>query len=77
MTRGEVLGTMDDWSWRNQLTAAQAKYEAAMTAMEGDLARHSAEAGEDRTRADYLRAKWNAHSYVLQTPSFAHPSTAW
>jgi GAF domain-containing protein len=57
VSRGEVLGTMDDWTWRNQLTAAQAKYEAAMLAMQGDLARHSPRAGEDRTQADYLRAE--------------------
>jgi GAF domain-containing protein len=57
VSRGEVLATMDDWSWRNQLTAAQAKYEAAMLAMQGDLARHSAKAGEDRTQADYLYAE--------------------
>src|SRR5271163_4974613 len=57
VSRGEVLGTMDDWAWRNQLTAAQAKYEAAMLAMQGDLARHSAQAGEDRTQADYLHAE--------------------
>ena len=57
VSRGEVLATMDDWSWRNQLTAAQAKYEAAMLAMQGDLARHSAQAGEDRTQADYLHAE--------------------
>jgi multidrug resistance efflux pump/GAF domain-containing protein len=57
VSRGEVLGTMDDWSWRNQLAAAQAKYEAAMLAMQGDLARRSAQAGEDRTQADYLHAE--------------------
>jgi GAF domain-containing protein/multidrug resistance efflux pump len=57
VSRGEVLGTMDDWSWRNQLAAAQAKYEAAMLAMQGDLARHAPQAGEDRTQADYLRAE--------------------
>jgi RND family efflux transporter MFP subunit len=57
VSRGEVLATMDDWSWRNQLAAAQAKYEAAMLAMQGDLARHSAQAGEDRTQADFLRAE--------------------
>ena len=57
VSRGEVLGTMDDWSWRNQLTAAQAKYEAAMLAMQGDLARHSPRAGEERTQADFLRAE--------------------
>jgi RND family efflux transporter MFP subunit len=57
VSRGEVLATMDDWSWRNQLAAAQAKYEAAMLAMQADLATHSAHAGEDRTQADYLRAE--------------------
>jgi RND family efflux transporter MFP subunit len=57
VSRGEVLATMDDWAWRNQLTAAQAKYEAAMLEMQGDLARHSAQAGEDRTQADYLHAE--------------------
>ena len=57
VSRGELLGTMDDWSWRNQLAGAQAKYEAAMLAMQGDLARHSAQAGEDRTQADYLHAE--------------------
>jgi RND family efflux transporter MFP subunit len=57
VSRGEVLATMDDWSWRNQLAAAQAKYEAAMLAMQGDLARHSPQAGEDRTQADYLHAE--------------------
>jgi RND family efflux transporter MFP subunit len=57
VSRGEILGTMDDWSWRNQLAAAQARYETAMLAMQGDLARHSAQAGEDRTQADYLHAE--------------------
>jgi RND family efflux transporter MFP subunit len=57
VSRGDVLGTMDDWSWRNQLAAAQARYETAMLAMQGDLARHSAQAGEDRTQADYLHAE--------------------
>ena len=57
VSRGEVLGTMDDWSWRTQLAGAQAKYEAAILAMQGDLARHSAQAGEDRTQADYLHAE--------------------
>ncbi len=57
VSRGEVLATMDDWAWRNQLVAAQAKYQAAMLAMQADLARHSGQAGEDRTQADYLRAE--------------------
>ena len=57
VSQGQVLATMDDWAWRNQLVAAQAKYQAAMLAMQGDLANHSALAGEDRTQADYLRSE--------------------
>jgi GAF domain-containing protein len=57
VSRGQVLGAMGDWAWRNQLAAAQAKYEAAMLAMQGDLAKHSAQAGEDRTQAEYLRTE--------------------
>jgi RND family efflux transporter MFP subunit len=57
VSRGQVLASMGDWAWRNQLAAAQAKYEAAMLAMQGDLAKHSAQAGEDRTQAEYLRAE--------------------
>jgi GAF domain-containing protein len=56
-SRGQVLATMDDWIWRNQLVAAQARYQAAMLTMQADLARHSAQAGGDRTQADYLRAE--------------------
>jgi multidrug resistance efflux pump/GAF domain-containing protein len=57
VSRGQVLATMDDWAWRNDLVAAEAKYQAAMLAMQGDLARHSAQAGEERTQADFLRAE--------------------
>jgi multidrug resistance efflux pump len=57
VSRGQVLATMDDWAWRNQLVAAQAKYQAALLAMQGDLARHSALAGEDRIQVDYLRSE--------------------
>ena len=57
VSKGQVLATMDDWAWRNQLVAAQARYQEAMLAMQGDLAKHSALAGEDRTQADYLRSE--------------------
>lgn len=55
--RGFVLGSMDDWEWRSELAVAQARYEAAMLAMQNDLAAHAAQAGQDRTQVDYLRSE--------------------
>ncbi len=54
---GEILGTINDWQWRANLAAAEAKYQQAMLAMESDLAHGSAQAGADRANADYLRSE--------------------
>ena len=54
---GEILGTLNDWQWRANLAAAEAKYQQAMLAMENDLAHGSARAGADRANADYLRSE--------------------
>jgi hypothetical protein len=52
---GQQLGTMNDWQWKADLAAAQAKYEAAELGMEASLAAGSAQAGEDRAQVEYLR----------------------
>ncbi|HSY34447.1 MAG TPA: efflux RND transporter periplasmic adaptor subunit [Acidobacteriaceae bacterium] len=52
---GEQLGRMNDWQWKADLAAAQAKYEAAELGMEASLAGGSAKAGEDRAEVEYLR----------------------
>ena len=52
---GDLLGTMNDWQWRSDLVTAEAKYRAAQSTMEGDLARGSARAGEDRAQVELLR----------------------
>jgi RND family efflux transporter MFP subunit len=54
---GEQLGTMNDWQWKADLAAAQAKYEAAELGMEANLAGGSAQAGEDRAQVEFLRAQ--------------------
>jgi RND family efflux transporter MFP subunit len=54
---GEILGTLNDWQWRANLAAAEAKYQQAMLAMESDLAHGSAQAGADRANTDYLRSE--------------------
>jgi RND family efflux transporter MFP subunit len=54
---GQVLGAMNDLQWRMDLSSAEARYRAAMLTMEADLARGAAQAGADRTQAEYLRAE--------------------
>ena len=54
---GEVLGRLNDWQWRADLSAAEAKYQQAMQAMEDDLAHGSAQAGADRAQTEYLRSE--------------------
>jgi RND family efflux transporter MFP subunit len=54
---GQVLGTINDWQWRTNLAAAEAKYQETLLTMENDLAHGSAQAGADRANADYLRSE--------------------
>jgi RND family efflux transporter MFP subunit len=54
---GEVLGALNDWQWRANLAAAEAKYQLAMLEMEDDLAHGSARAGTDRANVNYLRSE--------------------
>ncbi len=54
---GALLGTMNDWQWKADLAAAQAKYGAAELKMEASLAGGSAQAGEDRVQVEFLRAE--------------------
>ncbi|HLY43144.1 MAG TPA: efflux RND transporter periplasmic adaptor subunit [Terracidiphilus sp.] len=57
VSAGETLGAMNDWQWRTDLAASEAKYQEAMLVMQNDLAHESAQAGADRTQAEYLRAE--------------------
>jgi RND family efflux transporter MFP subunit len=54
---GEVLGALNDWQWRANLAAAEAKYQQALLVMEDDLAHGSARAGTDRANVNYLRSE--------------------
>jgi transcriptional regulator with GAF, ATPase, and Fis domain len=54
---GQRLATMNDWQWKADLAAAQAKYEAAQLGMEASLAGGSAKAGADRAQVDFLRSE--------------------
>lgn len=54
---GDVLGAMNDWQWRTDMAASEAKYQEAMLVMEADLAHGAAQAGADRAQAEYLRSE--------------------
>lgn len=57
VSKGQVLGSLDDWAWKADLASAQSKYQAAVLGMESDLAQRSPKAGLDRAQADYLQAE--------------------
>ena len=70
---GDVLGALNDWQWRTDLAASEAKYHQAEQVMENDLARGSAQAGADRAQTEYLRsevarARARLESAQLRTP---------
>jgi multidrug resistance efflux pump/transcriptional regulator with GAF, ATPase, and Fis domain len=70
---GDLLGAMNDWQWRADLAAAEAKYHAAQLAMEASLARGSAQAGEDRAQVEFLhdevaRSRSRVESAQLRSP---------
>jgi len=54
---GDVLASMNDWEWRSRLAVAEAHYQEAMLQMQGDLARGSAQSGEDRAQVEFLRSE--------------------
>ncbi len=54
---GDVLGDLNDWQWRTDLAASQAKYQQAMLVMEDDLAHATPQAGADRAQTEYLRSE--------------------
>ena len=70
---GEVLGTLNDWQWRTDLAAAEAKYQAADLVMENDLAHGSAQSGADRAQAEYLRSEADRARARLESASLRSP----
>jgi transcriptional regulator with GAF, ATPase, and Fis domain/multidrug resistance efflux pump len=70
---GDLLGTMNDWQWRTDLAAAEAKYRTAGLSMEASLARGSAQAGADRAQVEFLgselaRSRSRMESAQLRSP---------
>ncbi len=57
VSAGQVLGAMNDWQWRTDLAASEARYKEAMLVMQSDLAHGVPQAGADRAQAEYLRSE--------------------
>lgn len=70
---GEVLGALNDWQWRANLAAAEAKYQQALLTMEDDLAHGSARAGADRANTDYLRSEASQARARLESAQLRSP----
>ena len=73
VSAGQVLGAMNDWQWRTDLASAEAKYQQAMLVMQNDLARGSAQAGADRTQAEFLRAEVARARSRVESAQFRSP----
>ena len=57
VSAGQVLAAMNDWQWRTDLAASEARYKEAMLVMQSDLARGAPQAGADRVHVEYLRSE--------------------
>jgi RND family efflux transporter MFP subunit len=73
VTAGQVLGGMNDWQWRSDAAAAQAKYEQAQLVMQSDLARNAAQSGADRAQAEYLRSEVDRARTRLESAQLRSP----
>jgi RND family efflux transporter MFP subunit len=73
VTAGQTLGGMNDWQWRSDAAAAQAKYEQAQLAMQSDLARNAAQSGADRAQSEYLRAELDRARTRLESAQLRSP----
>ncbi len=70
---GDVLAALNDWQWRTDLAAADAKYQAAMLTMEDDLAHGSAQSGADRAQTEFLRSEVARISSRLESAQLRSP----
>jgi RND family efflux transporter MFP subunit len=58
VTRNTVLAELEDWNYRTDVAAAQARYSEAMEAMNRALAQNDGtRAGTERVKADYSKAE--------------------
>ncbi|HZC44271.1 MAG TPA: GAF domain-containing protein [Acidobacteriaceae bacterium] len=72
---GQVLGVMNDWQWRTDLAASDARYKEEMLVMQADLARGVPQAGADRAQVEYLRSEAARARARLESAQLRSPIT--
>jgi RND family efflux transporter MFP subunit len=73
VSAGQVLGAMNDWQWRTDLAASEARYKEAMLVMQADLARGVPQAGADRAQVEYLRSEATRARSRLESAQLRSP----
>jgi len=72
---GDLLASLNDWQWRTDLAASQARYQTAELVMENDLAHSASQAGADRAQAEYLRSEVDRARSRLESAGLRSPIT--
>jgi transcriptional regulator with GAF, ATPase, and Fis domain/multidrug resistance efflux pump len=70
---GDLLGSLNDWQWRTDLTASEAKFQAAELVMENDLAHGASQAGADRAQTEFLHSEVERARARLESASLRSP----
>lgn len=72
--QGTVLATLEDWPYRADVAAAQAKYQTALSQMDRALANNDgAEAGIERTQAEYWASELSRARARLEKTQLRSP----
>jgi RND family efflux transporter MFP subunit len=73
VSAGDLLGSLNDWQWRTDLAASEARYQTAELVMENDLAHDASRAGADRAQAEYLRSEVDRARARLESARLRSP----
>jgi RND family efflux transporter MFP subunit len=78
VTRGEVLADLEDWNYRDALSAAESKYEIARAGVNHALAGNDgAEAGVQRAQAEYWASEVDRAKQRLEATHLRSPIDGW
>ena len=70
---GDLLASLNDWQWRTDLAASQARYQTSELAMENDLAHGAPQAGADRAQTEYLSSEVDRERARLESAGLRSP----
>jgi RND family efflux transporter MFP subunit len=70
---GDLLASLNDWQWRTDLAASEARFQTAELVMENDLAHDASRAGADRAQTEYLRSEVDRARARLESARLRSP----